>query len=202
MEDNYEDFIKYTESDDFMTDEEMDKEMQIVLDAYYEEERKQRLKMLTDYRKYRKNALSYMPADYYREEAENMMSLWSYGFVEVEETTQYNKTYYKLTETSVKEAFGDSIQQYLTLKTQEETWDEWFESVDKLPKHIKEIYDKWIENGQIGDNVETYDDSDEVQITHTMTILIRQFNSYEDDYHGYIALPMKDGRYWLIGYSC
>lgn len=202
MEDNYEDFIKYTESDDFMTDEEMDKEMQKVLDAYYEEERKQRLKMLADYRKYKKNALSYMPADYYREEAENMMNLWSYGFVEVEETTQYNKTYYKLTESSVKEAFGDSIQQYLTLKTQEETWDEWFESVDKLPIHIKEIYDKWIENGQFGDNVETYDDSDEVQITHTMTILIRQFNSYEDDYHGYIALPMKDGRYWLIGYSC
>lgn len=33
-------------------------------------------------------------------------------------------------------------------------------------------------------------------------IFIRQWSEFEDSYHGYIALPLKNFKYFLISYSC
>ena len=199
MEDNYEEFIKYTESDDFMTDE----EEQDFFDAYYEEEKKQYQKALSDYKTYRKNALSYMPADFYREEAENLSHIWSLGFVDVVEVEKYGKTYYNLTEESLKEIFpDDGFHRNPNLEVQEELYDVWVKK-DSMTELQKEIYDKWVADGKTSEYVQEYEDApDEFTITHSMNKLIRQYCNYEDDYSGYIALPMKDGRYWLIEFNC
>lgn len=32
--------------------------------------------------------------------------------------------------------------------------------------------------------------------------LVYQETMFEDCYHGYLLFPLKDGRYWMVGYEC
>ena len=36
----------------------------------------------------------------------------------------------------------------------------------------------------------------------SFTYLVHQWCYFEDDYRGYVLLPLRDGRYWLIYYVC
>lgn len=43
---------------------------------------------------------------------------------------------------------------------------------------------------------------EDVDDDSSFTYLVHQWCYFEDDYRGYILLPLSDGRYWLIFYIC
>lgn len=43
---------------------------------------------------------------------------------------------------------------------------------------------------------------EDVDNDSSFTYLVHQWCYFEDDYRGYILLPLRDGRYWLIFYIC
>lgn len=45
-------------------------------------------------------------------------------------------------------------------------------------------------------------DDIENDVEHKFDIYIHQTQLFEDSYSGYMCLPMKDGRYWVVYYEC
>ena len=80
--------------------------------------------------------------------------------------------------------------------------DDWqheaFVKVKKFNKNGKDYYK--ISEGFDLDLVFTKQDGENTDGSHC---LIWQTVGYcEDDYSGYLMFPLKDGRYWLVSYSC
>ncbi len=61
------------------------------------------------------------------------------------------------------------------------------ESAKEYPKLSKMLF---------SEQVEDVDDDT------SFTYLVHQWCYFEDDYRGYLLLPLKDGRFWLIFYVC
>lgn len=43
---------------------------------------------------------------------------------------------------------------------------------------------------------------EDVDDDSSFTYLVHQWCYFEDDYRGYLLMPLRDGRYWLIFYVC
>lgn len=138
-------------------------------------------KAFADYKEFRRN--SEYPYDYLREELKGLDYVESVGFVtgfyEVEE---YGRKRYRLNSDGLEELKQTLSDSHLN----------WFDKVsfDKQD----ESWDYIVSGSGEDDNVEFQ--------TAVWTLYIHQHTEWEDSYYGFFALPMSDGRFWLLYYQC
>lgn len=136
-----------------------------------------RKKAFADYKEFRRN--SDIPYDYLREELEGLEFVESIGFVSgFHEVKKRGRVQYKLNPDGLEELKQALPDPYL----------KWFDKV---------LFDKQDELwNYIGE------DDDMEFWTAEWTSYCHQRTEWDDSYYGLFALPMSDGRFWLLYYKC
>ena len=138
-------------------------------------------KAFADYKEFRRN--SEYPYDYLREELEGLEYVESVGFVSgFYKVEEYGMVRYRLNPEGLEE-----LKQALP-----DPHCSWFDKVS---------FDKQDESW--GYIVPGSREDDDVEFkTAVWTSYLHQRTDWEDSYYGFFALPMSDGRFWLLYYKC
>lgn len=138
-------------------------------------------KAFADYKEFRRN--SDIPYDYLREELEGLGYVESIGFVSgFHEVEEYGRKRYMLKPDGLEE-----LKQALP-----DPYCSWFDKVS---------FDKQDESWDYIVPGSEEDDDAEFR-TEEWTSYLHQRTNWEDSYYGFFALPMSDGRFWLLYYRC
>ena len=137
-------------------------------------------KAFADYKEFRRN--SDIPYDYLREELDGLECVESIGFVSgFHEVKKRGRVQYKLNPDGLEELKQALPDPHL----------KWFDKV---------LFDKQDESWGY---VVTGCGEDDVEYrTAVWTSYCHQRTEWEDSYYGFFALPMSDGRFWLLYYRC
>ena len=171
-------------SEQFETPEEIYDEEQWMNSLWEEHDRQMKAvkkKAFADYKEFRRN--SDIPYDYLREELEGLEYVESIGFVSgFYEVEEYGRKRYRLNPEGLEE-----LKQALP-----DPYCNWFDKVS---------FDKQDESW--GYIVSGNGEDDDVEYrTAVWTSYCHQRTDWEDSYYGFFALPMSDGRFWLLYYKC
>lgn len=130
--------------------------------------------------------MSDVPYGYIKEECESFSKLYSVGFFKRFETVErYGKTYYRINQYEVESLLGfkfdetyhsDCWMRYALFEKQEESYDIYRPELDTEDEYGYE--------------------------TVRFNRYVVQRTTFENDYHGYIALPMNNGGFWLLYFEC
>ena len=137
-------------------------------------------KAFADYKEFRRN--SDIPYDYLREELEGLEYIESIGLVSgFHEVEKYGRTRYRLNPDGLEELKQSLLDPYCN----------WFDKVS---------FDRQEESW---DYVVPECGNDDVEFrTAEWVSYCHQRTEWEDSYYGFFALPMSDGRFWLLYYKC
>ena len=138
-------------------------------------------KAFADYKEFRRN--SDIPYDYLREELEGLEYVESIGFVSgFHEVEEYGRKRCMLKPDGLEELKQTLLNSRLN----------WFDKVS---------FDKQDESWDYIVSGSGEDDDVEYR-TAVWTSYCHQRTYWEDSYYGFFALPMSDGRFWLLYYRC
>ena len=141
-----------------------------------------RKKAFADYKEFRRN--SDIPCDYLREELEGLECVESIGFVSgFYEVKKSRRVQYRLNPDGLEELKQALPDPHLK---------KWFDKV--LFDKQDYSWDYIVSGSGEADDVEYQ--------TAVWTSYCHQRTECEDSYYGLFALPMSDGRFWLLYYSC
>ena len=139
-------------------------------------------KAFVDYKGFRRN--SDIPYDYLREELKGLEYVESIGFVSgFYEVKKYGRVRYRLNPDGLEELKQALPDPYLK---------KWFDKVS---------FDKQDESWDYIVSGSGEDDDVEYR-TAVWTSYCHQRTEWDDSYYGFFALPMSDGRFWLLYYRC
>lgn len=141
-----------------------------------------RKKAFADYKEFRRN--SDIPYDYLREKLEGLECVESIGFVSgFYEVKKSGRVQYRLNSDGLKELKQALPDPHLK---------KWFNKVsfDKQD----EFWDYIVSGSGEADDVEYQ--------TAVWTSYCHQRTEWKGSYYGVFALPMSDGRFWLLYYNC